>query len=90
MINWIRDAIRGCRDMPYVGSHPGTPLLVMMTIGGFAAGWSGEKGTPVNGLAAAGAILVVIGFCYLCGAVGRARLSDKCVVEARRAKELEQ
>ncbi|MHC4621138.1 MAG: hypothetical protein ACYTEQ_25610 [Planctomycetota bacterium] len=62
-MTWIRHVIRGCRNTPECGAHPGTPwLCAFVVIGAAAAGWTGALG-----------MLAAIGPFYLYGAYARSR-----------------
>jgi hypothetical protein len=62
----IRQILRGCGSLPYVGSHPGTFWLGAFTVMGFIAGsWRGS-----------GLVLLCLGPLYLYGAYERAIFSD--------------
>jgi len=65
---------RGCCDLPGVGEHPGTPMLVFMVIlGGIAGGTNGLVGALIG----SAAFLTIFAPIYLWGAYERAELSDK-------------
>lgn len=71
--------MRGCGWLPYVGSHPGTCPLVAFLLIAAVVGAQGSEDAPL--LSAMSAMLIVglpMGAVYLSGAIGRARLSDKC------------
>lgn len=66
MAKILRQICRGCGDLPYVGSHPGTFWLIMFIIMGMVAGRRFG-------------FLVMTIFClpiYLYGAYERAEFSD--------------
>lgn len=72
---WYVQCLRGCSDLPHVGSHPGTMWIIFMITAGAAAG--AERG-GVNG-AIGGALFMAIGLVpfYLAGAYYRAKDSDR-------------
>ena len=70
----LKDAIRGCRDLPHCGPHPGnTIFLVLMFFGTASGAGKGLAGIVISGVA----MLLVILPLYLTGAVSRARLERK-------------
>lgn len=70
----IKQAARGCTDLPHVGPHPGTGILLFfITIGcaiGIQRGW-------IQAAVCGGAMLVLFGSMYLVGAYQRAEHSDQ-------------
>lgn len=78
----IRQIIRGCGDLPYVGPHPGTFILAALLLAGALAGAKGGYWGMLGGLAFMGVFMVPI---YLYGAYDRAKLSDKLQEEAATA-----
>jgi hypothetical protein len=65
----LRQTMRGCGALPYLGDHPGTFILLMVSIlGALAGGWIGAV-----------VMLVVFGPFYLMGAYERAQYSDQLV-----------
>ena len=80
----LRQMLRGCDDLPHVGSHPGTGLLlVFLVMGAFAGRHAGIFGI-LGGVAIMGIVFVPV---YLYGAYDRANLSDRLETEARATKE---
>lgn len=74
----LKDAMRGCRWMPHVGSHPGTPLLFILIVMGGLAGSGSSEDAFLKGLLVGSFLMAVpFGALYLAGAVARARLSDR-------------
>lgn len=73
-MGFIKQTIRGMKTLPYVGAHPGTPVLALFTIMVAMAGSQrgGLYGAAVSGLCS----LIFFGIPYLCGAYSRAELSD--------------
>ena len=78
MIRFLRQALRGCRDLPGVGPHPGSFYLVVFILMGALAGGRGYVGAVIGALIMA-AIVVPL---YLIGAYERAEESDR--LEERR------
>lgn len=70
----IRQCIRGTRDLPGVGSHPGTMWVILFPLGGAVAGL--EHGIT-GGIIGVLAFLALFGPLYLYGAYERAELSDR-------------
>lgn len=70
----IKQIIRGCGDLPHVGTHPGTGICIMLTI---VTGIAASHGESLIGLMA-GCVLgaAVYGPMYLYGAYDRANISD--------------
>jgi len=73
MVKIIRQTWRGCWDLPYVGSHPGTLIVFIMIVSGAIAG----------GVAGALIMTIFFGPMYLFGAYGRANCSDTMVGEGK-------
>lgn len=71
--------IRGCGNLPYVGPHPGLPLLALLTAVAAVAGI--EKGIVAVLVSAASMFVMIGGFCLI-GSYHRAKLSDQ--IECRR------
>jgi hypothetical protein len=62
----LRQVCRGCGDLPHVGEHPGTIIVVVLLTGGtIGAGWIGL---------AIISLIAIPG--YLVGAYDRAETSD--------------
>lgn len=76
MFRVIRQAIRGCTDLPYVGPHPGCDIMIMFIIMGAIAGAKGGISGVIGG-----SCIVAIGVLpfFLYGAYDRANLSDTLV-----------
>jgi len=73
-MKYIRQIIRGCGTLPYVGEHPGTLFFIMyIALGGLAGRDGGISGFIVG----CAIVAVVLGPMYLYGAYSRAELSDK-------------
>lgn len=73
--NVIRQIIRGCGYLPHVGEHPGTGMVIGLSLATGAAGASG--GGLVGFVCGSGAGAAVFGPMYLYGAYDRANLSDR-------------
>lgn len=74
----FRQMARGCTDLPHVGEHPGTMMLLCFVVLGALAGRDG--GLP--GVLGGAAIMAIgIGPFYLWGAYDRANLSDRLEAE---------
>lgn len=70
----LKDAIRGCKDLPHCGPHPGNTILLVLMFFGTASGVEkGLAGVAVSGVVMLLALLPL----YLTGAVSRARLERK-------------
>jgi hypothetical protein len=69
----VKQAIRGCTNLPHVGSHPGTGAAILFIAMGALPG----LGNTQYMLAGACLMAVFIVPLYLCGAVSRANLSDR-------------
>jgi hypothetical protein len=65
--------IRGCGDLPYVGEHPGTPVMILMMLAGGGAGIKGGMSGFLAGICFMAVFILPI---YLYGAWDRAELSD--------------
>lgn len=76
MFTVIRQVIRGCTNLPYVGPHPGCFIMIMFIIIGAMAGAKGGISGVIGGSCIV-AICVLPFFLY--GAYDRANLSDKLV-----------
>jgi hypothetical protein len=73
LMSVLRQIIRGCRNLPHVGPHPGTVPLILFLGMGLAAGVGrGLLPSVIGGLL----MLTVFGPMFLIGAYTRARLSD--------------
>jgi hypothetical protein len=70
----IRQMIRGCRNLPHVGSHPGTEFLIVFIIIGALAG---TRGGWFGALCGAVFMALFIVPMYLHGAYYRAQDSDR-------------
>jgi hypothetical protein len=77
----IRQIIRGCTNLPYVGEHPGTFVMLMLMFMGGLAGSS--KGGTVGALGGMALMVVLMLPLFLWGAYDRANLSDHLVEEAK-------
>lgn len=76
----IRDIIRGSQNMPHVGPHPGTPMLIFLGIITMISGWNSRG---VIGLALGLSLsFIAFGGMFAIGAVSRARLSDRLEMKA--------
>ena len=69
-MKFIRRIIKGCKTLPYMGSHPGTPYLFLFTALG---GYAGSKGGIWGTLGGASIMLLFFGPLYLYGAYSRAK-----------------
>lgn len=77
MISVIRQIYRGCGDLPYVGEHPGWPVLMFfICVGGIVGG---ERGGFTGALLGIFAIVVPMVPLFLTGAYERAELSDALI-----------
>ena len=79
----LRDIIRGCGDLPFVGEHPGTMILFVFILLGALAGRAGGLYGMLGG---AGIMALVFLPIYLWGAYDRAKFSDKLVAEESQRK----
>ena len=70
----FRQTIRGCGNLPHVGEHPGTEMLILFIIMGALAGAKGGLTGAIVGALFMGLFLIPV---YLYGAYDRANLSDK-------------
>lgn len=70
----IRQCIRGTRDLPGVGSNPGTMWVIVWPLGGALAGIEHGFMGAVWGVLV---FLALFGPLYLYGAYERAELSDR-------------
>jgi hypothetical protein len=73
----LRQTIRGCGALPYVGSHPGIGALLLFIGLGFCA--AAHRDGWLSGLFFAGCIAAAFGPLCLLGAYGRAQDSDAWV-----------
>lgn len=73
----IRQTIRGCTDLPYVGEHPGVFTLVMFILAGAFAGSKG--GTVLSVISGAALMATFMLPIFLYGAYTGANLSDELV-----------
>jgi hypothetical protein len=71
----LKSVIRGCGTLPYVGEHPGTGMVIGLTLITGLAGAS--KGGLAGFFFGAGLALVIYGPMYFYGAYDRARISDR-------------
>lgn len=79
-MNIIYHAIRGCRTLPHVGPHPGTPILgIFVALGIMAGARDSWQRAVVGGLV----MFAIFGVLYLIGAYSRSVLSDR--IALRRA-----
>ena len=76
----IRQIIRGCTNLPYVGDHPGKFMMVMLILMGGMAGGTGGAAGALGGMALMGVFMLPL---FLWGAYDRANLSDRLVEEAK-------
>jgi hypothetical protein len=75
----LRQMVRGCRDLPHVGGHPGAEYLLMfISLGAFA----GANGGLVGVLGSAAVMALFVAPLYLYGAYDRANLSDRLEAES--------
>lgn len=72
----IRQIIRGCGDLPYVGDHPGTIWIIAFI---FMGGMAGASGGLWGFLGGAVFSAIFFGPLYLYGAYERAKDSDNYV-----------
>lgn len=74
----LQDIRRGSGTLPHVGAHPGTPILIGLTLLGGIAGMSGapEGSAALSGILGALVMAIPVGVIYAVGCVGRARTSD--------------
>lgn len=75
--DWLRQALRGCRTLPHLGPHPGTPWLILLVVVGGLSGFVGRDPGLLPAIAGAGLMALVFGTLHLIGAVDRARASDR-------------
>lgn len=78
-MQFIRQTIRGIRNLPYVGSHPGTPMLGILVGLGALAGFLRGDFEWIRVLGGALGMLVFFLPMYLYGAYSRANISDRAV-----------
>lgn len=76
----LRHILRGCKSLPHVGSHPGTPVMLALVFGSFFAGLSKSLAL---GIIAPCVMAVVMGPIYLVGSYERSKLSDHLEREAK-------
>lgn len=69
----IRQMIRGCGELPYVGEHPGTEVLFIFLLMGALAGAKGGWFGVLGGFLIMALFMVPM---YLWGAYDRAQMSD--------------
>lgn len=82
-MHMLKQIIRGCTDLPYVGNHPGVgPLVLFVIMGGLA----GAKGGIFGAIGGVTLMIVFMLPLFLYGAYDRANESDQMV---KRAKLLE-
>lgn len=70
----VRQIVRGCRDLPHVGPHPGTDILIIFLLMGALAGARGGWWGVLGGASITAVAFVPI---YLWGAYSRANDSDR-------------
>lgn len=70
----IRQMIRGCGELPYVGEHPGTGVLFIMLLMGILAGAKDGWWGALGGFLIMAFFMVPM---YLVGAYDRAQMSDR-------------
>ncbi len=71
----LKMILRGMKNLPHVGRHPGTgAVLILIFMGGMAGISDGIKGALIG----AGLMVILFVPIYLWGAYDRARISEKC------------